>query len=131
MNSGENRCRTPELFRRAKREWNHTPEPPSTPASIRRPLSDSVGRAVFTDRLHADAPLTAPAGWINDPNGLSYYQDELGTCASGSEVTDVSQPCEELGRVALRTLVERILHRDLPPREILLGAELVLRDSTR
>jgi len=49
--------------------------------------------------------------------------------ARGSKVplTTVRQPCAELGKVALRTLVERILHRDLPPREILLGAQLVRR----
>ena len=52
--------------------------------------------------------------------------------ASHSRVplTSIRQPCTDLGRVALRTLVERILHRDLPPREILLPAELVKRRST-
>lgn len=53
--------------------------------------------------------------------------------ARGSKVplTTVRQPCAELGKVALRTLVERILHRDLPPREILLQPELVVRASTK
>ena len=51
--------------------------------------------------------------------------------ARGSKVpmTTVRQPCAELGKVALRTLIERILHRDLPPREILLSATLVKRVS--
>ena len=35
----------------------------------------------------------------------------------------------EIGKVAIRALVERILHRDLPPREILLSATLVKRAS--
>ena len=58
MNSGENRCRTPELFRRASirrgeaelpkagasavREWNHTPEPPSAPVSIQNSAPSSA-----------------------------------------------------------------------------------------
>ena len=45
-------------------------------------------------------------------------------------LTTVRQPCEDIGRVALRTLVERILHRDLPPREIILTPELVVRKSS-
>ena len=51
--------------------------------------------------------------------------------ARGSKVplTTVRQPCAEIGRVALRALVERILHRDLPPREILLTPELIRRRS--
>ncbi len=63
MNSGENRRRTPELFRRASirrgeaelpkagasavREWNHTPEPPAAPTSIRRLLQDCVTKRYF------------------------------------------------------------------------------------
>ena len=44
-------------------------------------------------------------------------------------LTTMRQPCEELGTVALHTLVERILHRELPPREILLSPELIRRCS--
>ena len=46
-------------------------------------------------------------------------------------LTTMRQPCEELGTVALHTLVERILHRELPPREILLTPELIRRRSTK
>ena len=49
--------------------------------------------------------------------------------AEGMDLTTVRQPCAELGKVALRTLIERILHRDLPPREVLLSATLVKRVS--
>ena len=46
-------------------------------------------------------------------------------------LTTMRQPCEELGTVALHALVERILHRELPPREILLTPELIRRRSTK
>ena len=54
------------------------------------------------------------------------------SCARGAKVplTTFRQPCDEIGKVAIRTLVERILHRDLPARQILLTTELVERRST-
>ena len=42
MNSGENRCRTPGLFRLAKREWNHPPRTrPARAARTLRPITES------------------------------------------------------------------------------------------
>ena len=60
---------------------------------------------------------------------VSGFDDLAYSLGSKVPLTTVRQPCAEIGRVALRTLVERILHRDLPPREILLTAELVRRRS--
>lgn len=62
---------------------------------------------------------------------VSGFDDLAYARGSRTPLTTVRQPCAELGRVALRTLVERILHRDLPPREILLEPELVVRASTK
>lgn len=60
---------------------------------------------------------------------VSGFDDQVYAHRSRIPLTTVRQPCEELGRVALRTLVERILHHDLPPREILLASDLVRRKS--
>ena len=60
---------------------------------------------------------------------VSGFDDLAYARGSKTPLTTMRQPCAELGRVALRTLVERILHRDLPPRKILLSAELVRRKT--
>ena len=45
-------------------------------------------------------------------------------------LTTVRQPCEAIARTALKLLLERISNPSLPPREILLDAELVVGHST-
>ena len=45
-------------------------------------------------------------------------------------LTTVRQPCEAIARAALKLLLERISNPSLPPREILLDAELVVGHST-
>ena len=46
-------------------------------------------------------------------------------------LTTIRQPCEAIARTALKMLLERIASPALPPREILLDAELVVGQSTR
>jgi DNA-binding LacI/PurR family transcriptional regulator len=45
-------------------------------------------------------------------------------------LTTVQQPCRELGRSAVKTLLERIANPELPPRLILHSHQLVIREST-
>ena len=66
---------------------------------------------------------------VPDDVRVSGFDDLAYSLGSKVPLTTVRQPCAEIGRVALRTLVERILHRDLPPREILLAAKLIRRRS--
>jgi DNA-binding LacI/PurR family transcriptional regulator len=44
-------------------------------------------------------------------------------------LTTVHQPCHEIGEVAIAAMIERIARPQLPPREILLDCELVVRKS--
>ena len=44
-------------------------------------------------------------------------------------LTTIHQPCEQIGAVAVLTLLQRIREPDTPPREILLDAPLVIRRS--
>jgi LacI family transcriptional regulator len=46
-------------------------------------------------------------------------------------LTTVRQPCRELGRSAVKALLERIENPGLPPRQILHSHELVIRQSTK
>lgn len=73
-------------------------------ANLRIRIPDSVRLAGFDDVQHATR-LPVP-------------------------LTSMRLPCRELGIIALRTMLERIRHPDLPPRQIILDAQLVMRRST-
>jgi DNA-binding LacI/PurR family transcriptional regulator len=44
-------------------------------------------------------------------------------------LTTMHQPCREIGRIALSVMLDRIANPDLPPRDVLLGCSLVVRQS--
>jgi len=44
-------------------------------------------------------------------------------------LTTQHQPCREIGRVALSVMLDRISNPDFPPRDVLLGCRLVVRQS--
>lgn len=45
-------------------------------------------------------------------------------------LTTIHQPCAAIGAAAFRAMLERIANPDVPPRDILLGCHLVVREST-
>ena len=49
---------------------------------------------------------------------------------SNPPLTTVGQPCREIGRAAVLALIERIRNPSIPPRQIFLDAQLVMRKST-
>lgn len=44
-------------------------------------------------------------------------------------LTTLHQPCRDIGRVALSVMLDRISSRDMPPRDVFLGCNLVVRKS--
>jgi len=44
-------------------------------------------------------------------------------------LTTLHQPCRDMGRIALTVMLDRIANPDLPPRDVLLGCDLVVRKS--
>jgi DNA-binding LacI/PurR family transcriptional regulator len=44
-------------------------------------------------------------------------------------LTTLHQPCRDIGRIAIATMLGRIANPDLPPRDVLLGCNLVVRKS--
>ena len=46
-------------------------------------------------------------------------------------LTTVKQPCEAIGRVAVKSMMMRIDNPDLPPMEVLLDCELIERESSQ
>jgi len=44
-------------------------------------------------------------------------------------LTTLHQPCRDLGRMALTVMLDRIANPDLPPRDVLLRCELIVRKS--
>ena len=44
-------------------------------------------------------------------------------------LTTLHQPCRDMGRIAIATMLDRIANPDLPPRDVLLRCDLVVRKS--
>jgi DNA-binding LacI/PurR family transcriptional regulator len=44
-------------------------------------------------------------------------------------LTTIHQPCQNLGKVAISVMLDRIANPELPPREVLLDCDLVVRKS--
>ena len=44
-------------------------------------------------------------------------------------LTTLRQPTQQIGDAALGVMLERVARRDLPPRDVLLHCELVVRES--
>src|SRR5437016_7731545 len=44
-------------------------------------------------------------------------------------LTRMHQPCRDIGRIAMASMLDRIANPDLPPRDVLLGCELIVRQS--
>ncbi len=44
-------------------------------------------------------------------------------------LTTLHQPCRDIGRIAMAVMLDRIANPDLPPRDVLLGCELIVRRS--
>jgi len=81
--------------------------------------------AAFVERTLDEVGFSVP-----DDVMVSGFDDIAFAKSAKVPLTTFRQPCDDIGRVAIRTLVERILHPDLPPRQILLAAEMVERLST-
>ena len=44
-------------------------------------------------------------------------------------LTTQRQPCRDIGRIALAVMLDRIANPDLPARDVLLGCQLIVRQS--
>jgi DNA-binding LacI/PurR family transcriptional regulator len=60
---------------------------------------------------------------------LASFDDVQYASLLSPPLTTIRQPCEQIGAVAVQTLLQRLREPDTPPREILLDAKLIVRGS--
>lgn len=94
----------------------------------RRPPAVIAGNAVISLRV---AAAVARLGWqFGAELGFVGFDDTEWASLIGPGLTTVAQPTDDLGRVAVSCLLERLAGRALPPRQILLPGHLVERGSS-
>jgi LacI family kdg operon repressor len=94
-----------------------------------RPAAVLASNAVISLRL---AGAVAALGWrFGTDLGLVGFDDTDWAPLVGPGITCIAQPTDDLGRVAARCLFERLQGVVLPPRQILLPGELVVRGSSQ
>jgi DNA-binding LacI/PurR family transcriptional regulator len=74
------------------------------------------------DQLKIDVPGDVRVAGIDDVKYAELLRVPL---------TTVRQPCASIGEVAFRTMLDRVELPDSPIRDVLLGCDLVVRESTR
>ena len=123
----------------ARLPWSHThahaiePDDARAVAALlrRKPRPDAVICA--NDVTAACFARTCATLGLHIPQDLllaGFDGQQLSAFAS-PPLTTMRQPCELIARTAVQTLLQRIRRRDLPPRQILLDAELVPRRSSQ
>lgn len=82
----------------------------------------TAGQLMHTlDRLGLDVPDDVLVAGIDDVKYAELLRVPL---------TTIRQPCEAMGEAAFRTMMSRIENPTAAPRDVLLGCELVVREST-
>jgi len=78
------------------------------------------------------AAAVARLGWqFGRDLGFVGFDDTDWAPLIGPGLTTIAQPTDDLGRVAVSCLLERLQGRRLPPREILLTGRLIVRGSSQ
>ena len=93
-----------------------------------RPDAFVCGNDKVAARLHQT--LAALGVRVPDDVLLAGFDDIQIASAMTPQLTTMRQPCAEIAATAFRTLLERVAHPGLPPRDIFLNATLVPREST-
>jgi len=94
----------------------------------RRPAAVMAANAVISLRIAAAA---ARLGWaLGRDLGLIGFDDPDWAPLVGPGLSAISQPTDDIGRIATTCLLERLQRVALPPRQILLPGRLAKRGST-
>jgi LacI family kdg operon repressor len=88
-----------------------------------------AGNAVVTLRV---AQAMARLGWqFGEDLGFVGFDDPEWASLIGPGLSTVAQPTDAIGRTAATCLIERLRGLDVPPRQLLLPGELVVRGSSQ
>lgn len=98
---------------------------------LRRQRPDALVCCCDTFAAHLMNALGALGKRVPDDLLLAGFDDVQHATIMRPQLTTIRQPCAEIAAVAFRALLDRIADPGLPPREILLSSELVVRPSTR
>ncbi len=95
----------------------------------RRDAAVISGNAVVTLRI---AAAVARLGWcFGEELGFVGFDEAEWSSLVGPGLSTIAQPTAEIGRSAANCLIERLRGHDVPPRELLLPGELVVRGSSK
>jgi len=113
--------------------WIHTGEP-SDRTFVQQVLDSGATNIISSndvaavhvmqqlDQLNVRVPANVRIAGIDDVKYSHFVRISL---------TTIRQPCKVMGQIAVRTMLERIQSPNLPIRQILLDAELVVRESSQ
>ena len=97
---------------------------------VRRHRPDAFACASDTGAAFLCKALAEIGYRVPDDVLVAGFDDVQHAVISSPQLTTIHQPCADIAAMAFRLLVDRIREPKLPPREILLDAPLVIREST-
>ena len=108
---------------------------PADSGFVRRLLDENAPDAIVCSNDQTAAILIRNLVQIGkripDEIAVAGFDDVQYATLLAPPLTTIRQPCREIGRSAVRMLLERIADPALPPRQVLHSHELVVRQSTR